>query len=171
MRNGKMFCANCGEYQDLPMPIRVEMFTAMAKTFNKLHRDCIPTWKEPEFDKTLSVEARASLWMMQGETGMSSKAIWSMMMTGTAKNHFPYDPDDFSRCYKLLKAIPEWRKRMDAMRPISSAWNNLVEHWDELTAMFEENERTEWKKSKKIGMYERMNELITMPDPGQFANG
>lgn len=54
IRNGKMFCSHCGQYQELPMPMRVEMFTAMAKTFCKIHKDCEPTWKEPEVDQSLS---------------------------------------------------------------------------------------------------------------------
>jgi len=86
-------------------------------------------------------------WIANGETGTSSKTMWNCLIGNSnfSVDH-PYDPDDFSRCYKLLQTVPEW--------------NNLVENWDKLTEMFEKNQRTGWQNSKKIGMYEFMQTLI-----------
>ena len=78
---------------------------------------------------------------------------------GIAINH-PHDPDDFRRCYLLLKAVPEWKKDLHKLKGLSPAWSNLVDHWNELTEMFERNEREDWKNHKKIGMYELMQKLI-----------
>lgn len=163
IRNQKLFCLNCGGEHSLPFPIAIDEMTKKIEAFNQLHGDCKKTWTEPEANQTETIHQRALWWISNGEVGMSSKTIWHCFMSGTNKpfevNH-PYDPDDFSRCYKLLKAIPEWRKQLDRMKPLSKQWENLVNNWDKLTEMFEENVRTNWKNSKKIGMYEFMQTLI-----------
>lgn len=74
-------------------------------------------------------------------------------------NH-PYDPDDFSRCYKLLQQIPEWKQSLNRLKPLSPQWNNLVDNWATLTQMYEQNVKEKWKNYKKIGMYEFMQQLI-----------
>jgi hypothetical protein len=64
--------------------------------------------------------------------------------------HHPYDPDDFSRCYKLLEAVPEWKSQINKLKRLSPEWNNLVENWSELTDMFEK---------KDVRMYEFMGKI------------
>ena len=76
--------------------------------------------------------------------------------------NIPYDPDDFSRCYKLLVAVPEWKLELHKLKPLSKEWSNLVDNWDKLTEMYELNTKENWKNSKKIGMYEFMQTLITI---------
>ena len=107
------------------------------------------------------VKEKAMWWIANGETGMSSKTMWNCLIGNSnfPINH-PYDPDDFSRCYKLLQAVPEWKNELYKLKPLSKSWNNLVENWDKLTGMFEENRRTDWKNAEKIGMYEFMQTLI-----------
>ena len=74
--------------------------------------------------------------------------------------NIPYDPDDFSRCYKLLEAVPEWKSKLHKLKPLSNQWRKLVDNWDKLTEMYELNTKENWKNSKKIGMYEFMQTLI-----------
>lgn len=104
---------------------------------------------------------KALHWIGNGQVGMSSKTMWNCLIGNKdfPINH-PYDPDDFSRCYKLLEAVPEWKNELHKLKPLSIAWNNLVENWDKLTEMYEQNVRENWKNSKKIGMYEFMGWLI-----------
>lgn len=132
----------------------------MMEGFNKIHAKCKPTWKEPEAPQ-LSETQRAYWWMTNGEIGESSKSIWAYFM-GQKELHpnHPYDPDDFKRCYKLFKALPEWRARVTELKCLSDVWERLSMNWDKLTEMYEENERTNWKKYKEIGMYEFMKTLI-----------
>lgn len=107
------------------------------------------------------VQQKAMWWMGCGEKGMSSETMWNCLMGN--KNFFvnhPYDPDDFKRCYKLLEAVHEWKNELYKLKALSKEWSNLVDNWDKLTEMFEENVRTEWKNCKQIGMYEFMKTLI-----------
>ena len=92
---------------------------------------------------------------------MKEKLMWNCLIGNFnfSVDH-PYDPDDFSRCYKLLQAVPEWKIELHKLKLLSKEWDNLVENWDKLTEMFEENQRTGWQNSKKIGMYEFMQTLI-----------
>lgn len=129
--------------------------------FNKLHADCKPTWAEPEADQSQGIKEKAMWWIANGFVGNSSKTMWNCLMGNSEfpVNH-PYDPDDFSRCYKLLQAVPEWKNELQKLKTLSKAWSNLVDNWDKLTEMYELNEKQGWKKYKEVGMYEFMSKLI-----------
>lgn len=87
-----------------------------------------------------SIQQRANLWITGSDTGISSKAIWKMMMaSATSDRHsHPSDPSDFGRCYRLLKLIPEWREQIDKMAAVSPYWAALVERWANIEALYEE---------------------------------
>ena len=57
------------------------------------------------------------------------------------------------RCAEVAAALP--------------IWGPMVAAWDELTAMYEEGERTGWK-DKRDPMYHRIKELV---DAGRLADG
>lgn len=160
-RNQKLFCLNCGGEFAIPFPIAVDEMTKKTKAFEALHKDCPKTWVEPVADQSQSVKEKAMFWISNGETGMSSKTMWNCFMGNINYpiNH-PYDPDDFKRCWKLLNTVPEWKSEIHKLKPLSRQWSNLVDNWDKLTEMYEENLRTDWKNYKKIGMYEFMQTLI-----------
>lgn len=160
-RNQKLFCTCCGGEYQLNYPLAIEEMTKKTEAFEVLHKDCKQTWTEPKADQNQNATTKALWWITNGETGMSSKTMWACLM-GQSKfaiNH-PHDPDDFKRCYKLLQTVPEWKTELYKLKPLSKAWNNLVDNWDKLTAMYEENVKTEWKEYKRIGMYEFMETLI-----------
>lgn len=55
---------------------------------------------------------------------------------------YPWDVDDFRRCYKLLKLIPEWEEEMlsnsqCSLRLCCNVWTKLVDCWPELTRLYE----------------------------------
>lgn len=78
-------------------------------------------------------------WIVSRDTGLSSIAIWAVMMGAQDKGgHRPLDPADFGRCYRLLKAIPSWRERLPEMVDHHPAWGPLVRHWDKMTKLYEE---------------------------------
>lgn len=134
------------------------MFTAMAEAWEKMHANCEPVWEEPKPDMASSEDERIFFWMSYGEHGQSSKYMaWKLQNSRThpyAEPARPYDPDDFGRCHKLLAMVPEFRGRMERMKECGPEWSDLVDHWDELTAMYE---------AKDEGMYKRVQQL-TEPD-------
>ena len=161
IRNNKLFCLNCGGSFDLVYPMNANVFNAKVKAFNSLHKDCKQTWTEPQVDQAKSIQEKAVFWMANGETGMSSKTMWNCFMGSPEFTvNIPYDPDDFSRCYKLLQAVPEWKNELHKLKPLSKEWSNLVDNWDKLMSMYELNVRENWKNYKAIGMYEFMQSLI-----------
>ena len=153
IRNQKLFCTKCGGEFILNYPIAIDEMTQKIEAFENLHKQCKQTWTEPIADQSKSVKDRAMWWIANGECGMSSKTMWNCFMDNKdfQINH-PYDPADFGRCWKLLDAIPEWKSKLYKLKPLSEAWNNLVENWDELTLFYE-------KKNFK-DMYLLMQKLI-----------
>jgi len=102
-------------------------------------------------------------WLLGGDTGMSSKTICAVMAgvkTPPYCGDVPGDPDDFGRCYRLLKLIPTWRARMQEVADRYKEWGPLVREWAELTRMYE--------AQQTMVMYKRMKELI---DEGRLEAG
>ena len=100
-------------------------------------------------------------WMAGGDTGISSETIWFVMMgRKPTKQYFypspPSDPSDFGRCYRLLALMPSWRPRLPEVAAKYPEWKGLVEHWDELTTLW--NEESPTGKCPKL--YDRMKELL-----------
>lgn len=161
IRNQNLFCLNCGGEFKIEYPIDIEEMIKKSKAFELLHADCKPNWKEPVVDQSKSIQEKALFWLQHGERGRSSEAMCFHLMGRTGSNSHPYDPDDFRRCYLLLKAVPEWNgvEYRERMKQLSPEWSNLIYHWDKLTAMLEEQMVTH----KRNGMYELMQECIDIP--------
>ncbi|MBP9794118.1 MAG: hypothetical protein KBC56_08980 [Flavobacterium sp.] len=163
LRNESVFCFNCGDQHIIPMPCQVNVMTDIIDGFTKRHFNCEKTWTEPKPDEGLSVNQKMNFWLANGERGISANTIFQTISGVQALKgnpSHPHDPDDFGRCYKLLQAIPEWRSQMNKLRRLSIAWDNLVENWDKLTEMYEQNKKEDWKNHEKIGMYDLMQTLI-----------
>lgn len=161
-RNGNLFCFNCGSSFDMQLPQPVDFASIMMKSFSKAHINCPKTWAEPVAEiNGKSEKENMNWWLTKGEHGISSKNMYAVLSSGiiTKKLQTPSDPDDFSRCYKLLKAVPQFKTKLHLMKDVSSSWSNLVDNWDKLTEMYEQNVKEEWKNYNKIGMYEFMKEL------------
>lgn len=161
IRNENLFCTNCGTKHILNFPISTSLMLRKTELFTELHSDCLKTWEEPTPDLSKSVQEKAMWWIANGEHGNSSKTMWNCFMGNKdfRINH-PYDPDDFSRCYKLLEAVPEWKNELEKLKPLSFSWSNLVDNWDKLTDMYEINVKDGWRNSEEVGMYEFMQPLI-----------
>jgi hypothetical protein len=160
IRNGKFFCLNCGGDQKIPYPVSIPMFAVIAKQFDAEHANCLPNWKQPEVDLSLPVIARAKWWLENGERGMSSETIFrhlcsEPLLPDIPNYAHPKDPDDFRRCYMLLKAIPEWRDEIWKLSILSPVWKKIVDKWDRLCWMLEEQlggkENDMWKFMEGLG--------------------
>ena len=86
-------------------------------------------------------------WIVSGDTGLSSKTIWRVMVgvTVTPAWHevsVPHDWSDFGRCYRLLILFP-WRIRLGEVAAQFPEWAPIVRQWDELTRLYEAKEYKE----------------------------
>ena len=166
---GGVFCRHCGANYAPAIPAPINILTATYAAFDKTHRGC-------KLDATRGVacsfcfrfghdeagctrvdyQGDAHAWLRGPDTGLSSKTIWRFMMGVKYgdRDSYPYDPADFGRCYRLLKAFPEWRARIGEMATVAG-WRLLVEHWDELERLYEE----EFPSGRAPKLYARMREL------------
>jgi hypothetical protein len=159
-RNEALFCFHCGGSQKLPLPMHAALAAEWMLGFDKVHKNCAKIWVEPVnevIDKT--EEQNINWWLLNGEQGVSSKTMMKYLGFGgqwdiNSERH-PSDPDDFRRCYLLLKAVPQFKSKLHVMSSVSETWKNLVDHWDKLTEMLEEQMQTK----KANGMYEFMKSL------------
>ncbi len=162
-RNDLLFCFNCGASYDMHLPQPVSMASAMMATFDKTHKHCKKTWTEPvPAPEGKTVEENATWWLQNGERGMSSETMFFWLNVTNIPSPLkkpsgasPSDPGDFSRCYKLLQAVPQWKGELHRLKPVSPTWAALVDNWDKLTSMYEEEVQTK----KDNGMYEFMEEI------------
>jgi hypothetical protein len=157
IRDEALFCLNCGESHKLVYPIGIKEMSKKNRSFETLHKDCLKTWVEPQADMSQSEVDRIKWWFENGEKGASSKAmIWICYGIGKSDTSHPYDPDDFNRCYKLVKFVPEIKQRFHFLKEVGKEWSNLSDNWDKLTTMLDEQLQTK----KDNGMYEFMKTLI-----------
>ena len=160
IRNEQLFCFHCGTSQAIPYPMPVQFAADFFKLFDNHHTDCTKTWVEPANEVNNKTEQEnAKWWLLHGERGVSSETMFKYLSDSVA--HYPRyegtpcDPDDFRRCHLLLEAVPQFRGKLDRMRPVGPVWVKLVENWDELTRLLKEQMETR----KPNGMYELMESL------------
>ena len=103
---------------------------------------------------------KMALW----ERGMSGLTIVSVLVPSLydlcegasgGLGNYPLDPNDFDRCYRYLKMIRDGRNRVRLVAKKYPAWTRLVNNWEELSALYEE-ERPAGIAPK---LYKRMQEL------------
>lgn len=92
------------------------------------------------------------------DTGMSSEAMaWHLARAGWPGDSTPCDPSDFNRCLKLLKSVPALRKRLSRMRKVSPEWGRLIDHWEELESLYDEEAAQGTGYARRL--YKRLKEL------------
>jgi hypothetical protein len=105
-----------------------------------------------------------SEWIVNGRVGISSQTMWAVLQGIEYIGDKPYDPDDFSRCYKFVKLCNITEQDLQKISKTIPYWKPYIDNWQKLTEMYEQNDRENWVNSKKIGMYEFMQELRTESD-------
>jgi hypothetical protein len=154
LANNALRCLHCGAVEELAFPMRIQVMTLTSELFTKEHAHCKETPDSPK-NRTFTTPHQ---WRAGHDVGISSSTIAHVFArTGIVggRADVPYDPDDFGRCYRLLKLFPTWRSRLDEVAARYPAWTALVAAWDELTALFEE----ESPSGRAPKLYERMRQL------------
>ena len=110
---------------------------------------------------------KAMHWLLNCDTGMSSECLMATMLNGGPvegkawETHFhPRDPSDFKCCVDLLNAVPTFRITLDVMKQVSKQWAVLVDHWDELELLLNE----EIPRHSAPKTYARMKELFKLAE-------
>ena len=81
-------------------------------------------------------------WLLGTDTGESSKTIYTVMTLepgGSLKGcrgAYPFDADDFGRCFRLLERFPAWRPRLPEVAKAFPKWKKIVEAWQEMENLF-----------------------------------
>ena len=101
-------------------------------------------------------------WLIEGDVGLSSQTMWMALMglaktpqQLTGRTSVPHDPDDFSRCYKLIASFPEWRGKLQTVADVFPAWQPYIREWDKMRELYIE----ESPSGKCPKLYELMQEL------------
>ena len=92
----------------------------------------------------MKIEQKHKDWFRGTDTGISSNTIFGVM-TGTliAWTGYPADPDDFSRCYRLLARFPEWRPRIHEVSEEFPNWERLVNNWENLERLYRAHRKSQ----------------------------
>ncbi len=82
-------------------------------------------------------------WIVSDDTGISSRAIWAVMMgaiteptNDESRFDVPHDPSDFGRCLRLIQAFPEWRGRLHLVPQLIPFWEPVIREWDGLERLY-----------------------------------
>lgn len=128
--------------------------------------------QEAEGDPSLRTQGARILteWLRGVDTGTSSLTIAEVLsgrpgLWGSFGPSPPIDPDDLGRCIRLLDLMEGWRERLPEVAAAVPTFGPLVEHWDELEALYREEEPT----GKAPKCYARMQELHE--SPGGYREG
>jgi hypothetical protein len=98
-------------------------------------------------------------WIVQGEVGISSKTMWAALQNIEYNGNKPYDPDDFSRCFKFYMLCRLTKDDLEKIAIKLPYWKPYIDNWEELSRMYSLNVVNNWKTSEEIGMYEFMSKL------------
>jgi hypothetical protein len=171
---GTFLCRRCGEAYEMNLPVPVDVMVGAMESFNKTHKKCEVSSRglachycykfghAPEQCLRLEYDGDWRKWLNGPDTGASSETLCRALAHGPEVLHqsisTPRDVDDFGRCYRLLKAIQSWRKRIGDVRHLAG-WSPLVDAWDELERLYEH--------AMTSGEFEPFNERMRTIDEAQ----
>jgi hypothetical protein len=99
-------------------------------------------------------------WATGRDTGLSSCAILSHMVTGECDGSYPYDPADLGRCLRLLDLFPEWEGRIGEMGVYGPVWRRYAKSWAQMRKSMEDEVGVDWSKAKAApATYELMKKI------------
>lgn len=85
-------------------------------------------------------------WVVYGETGISSKTMWSAINGASTKeqnnrkgNKFdvPHDPADFRRCYEYVKSTNVTKDQLKIVKDVFKWFAPFIDNWDKIVEIYE----------------------------------
>lgn len=135
MSGDELRCFNCGGTYKINLPASLRVAAAAMEAFAKDHANCKPS----EAGAAKMKYSTPAEWRSSWDTGRSSLTIYGVMVGRPYHDpSVPLDPADFGRCYRLLKAFPEWRARISEVAEMYEAWKDLVRNWERLEFLYEQ---------------------------------
>lgn len=107
----------------------------------------------------------AVLWLATGRRGLSSETLFTFLTgvdaEGDHGHSYPHDPDDLSRCRKLLEQCPELVSCLPRVAAAGPEWAALVARWDEICVLMDA-EAPEWRRGigRAPQTFKLMREII-----------
>lgn len=95
-------------------------------------------------------------WLRSDDTGVSSETMAAIAL-GADSGEFdaPYDPSDFGRCYRLVKAIPEIRGCFPRISELVPQFAGILAEWDSLAKIYVRD----LSRHGSYGLYEKIQLL------------
>ncbi len=153
----------CGHVFDTEMVVNcpIDLIVASMKTI--YCPKCRNDYKLLSFGGELALKAAASAsiaerardWISNGEVGISSKTIWCALTGAPGPPQdacYPFDPDDFRRCRRLLEIIPEWRTQLHVVTERFPWFKPFEDRWEEFDKLYE----AEAKSGRAPKLYDAM---------------
>lgn len=146
---------------------KVDFAFGLPEDLNKLKEELAEEarWDVRERYGDCNLSDEALEWLATGEQGRSSLALFHAVFwlkapsdLSSTDNH-PHDPDDLNRILLLMEAVPGVREARGVMRSASPGWRAIIDHFDELEALFKEETsgQEQWHAPKT---YDRMKEIL-----------
>jgi len=163
--DNSMRCNHCGVEQKLAFPnggLSMGSFTGLFAGFSHEHKAC-------KLDSSKVAERRKFTtpweWVERSQdTGTSSRTICQVLGgvgIDDGRTGIPYDPSDFGRCIRLVRAFPGWRERLPEVAARVPKWAPFVREWDRMATLFDE----EFPTGKAPKLYEFMQTLRKEVEP------
>lgn len=125
-----------------------------------------------------TMQAKIGDWLLNGNTGVSSKTMAAMALgSNTNSGDVPHDTGDFSRCVKLVHAVPQvlealkMRIHIEGTLPVPK-FVPLIAHWDKLLELYKavwgENfdKKLPYDELRKMPAFKHLLEMITLINEG-----
>lgn len=103
-------------------------------------------------------------WLLSDDTGISSKNIVRRYLDMPIEPFgWPHDSADFGRCYRMLKVC--LNIDLNIMKDVDKIWSDLVDNWQELSRLYEEDEGVEiWNLINEIDKKYRKDATLHYDD-------
>lgn len=136
MGSNSFRCLHCGVEQKIHMPCSIGVLVGASNGFIGEHKDCEPSAAgEARFEYSNEYE-----WRKSWDTGLSALTIFGVFTHSEHKPSIPRDAGDIGRCFRLLSVAPRnWRDDLQRVADAHPEWQPLVDRWDELEELYDED--------------------------------